>query len=113
MCFEISCPWAGPKSSVRRMSMSKVPCSSSMRPFEGQDPVERTRRTDQNGEPSGRDLFIPYVRVPGTAAVHEIRNVEQIRILAEMNMLTVELVKRRSNPYLTQVDTARLVKRLK
>src|SRR5262249_25005518 len=31
MCFAMKCPCAGPKSRVRRISMSSVPCSSSMR----------------------------------------------------------------------------------
>ncbi len=31
MCLAIWCPWAGPNSSVRRTSMSRVPCSSSTR----------------------------------------------------------------------------------
>ena len=82
-------------------------------PLEGQDPEQRSKHANRYEEPPGRDLFIPFVRTPNMPAEQEVRNIQQLRILAEMNKLTVELVKRRSNPYLTQADTAQLVKRLK
>ena len=64
-------------------------------------------------EPPGRDLFIPYLPNVGAPAAEEVRNREQLRILAEMNKLTIELVKRRSNAYATQADIPQLVKRMK
>ena len=64
-------------------------------------------------EPPGRDLFVPYTAMPAGAHSEELRNREQLRVLAEINQLTVELVKRRSNPYAVQADLPRLVKRLK
>jgi hypothetical protein len=67
-------------------------------------------------EPPGRDLFIPYIpsrTVSGEVRAREFDNVSQVRILAEINKLTVELVKRRSDPNIARADTARLVKRLK
>ena len=78
----------------------------------GQDCAERPNRAMPK-EPPGRDLFVPYVPIAGAAASNELRNREQLRLLAEMNQLTVELVKRRSNPYTVQADLPRLVKRLK
>ena len=64
-------------------------------------------------EPPGRDLFVPYVGTPGLAHEKELQNVEQVKILAEINKLTVELVKRRSDRASLQADTPQLVKRLK
>jgi len=64
-------------------------------------------------EPPGRDLFIPYVTTPGLAHEKELQNVEQVKILAEINKLTVELIKRRSNPNVLQADMPQLVKKLK
>jgi uncharacterized coiled-coil protein SlyX len=45
--------------------------------------------------------------------VQEIRAAQQLKVLAEINRLTVELVKRRSNPTVVRADTPQLVKRLK
>ena len=42
-----------------------------------------------------------------------LANAEQIRLLIEMNHLTVELAKRRTDPYTWQADTPKLVDRLK
>ena len=67
-------------------------------------------------EPPGRDLFIPLFpeRSGGDdQRLRQIDNVTQIKILAEINKLTVELVKRRSNHMLSAVDTPQLVRRLK
>lgn len=64
-------------------------------------------------EPPGRDLYIPYMPAPGLTKEKELQNLEQLRILAAMNKLTVELVKRRSNRYAVQADTPQLIKRLK
>ena len=66
--------------------------------------------------PPTRDLFIPYAPKPAAteeARLQQVENVEQIKILAEMNSLTVELVKRRSDPTLAKSDTPELIKRLK
>jgi len=78
----------------------------------GQQAAEHPTHT-RDEEPPGRDLFVPYVPMRGEAPAQAMRNVQQLRILAEMNKLTVELVKRRSNRYITRADTAQLIKRLK
>lgn len=66
-------------------------------------------------EPPGRDLFIPFrpVATPTEQArLEQIDNVAQIKLLAEMNKLTVELVRRRSDPARSYADTPKLVHRL-
>jgi hypothetical protein len=78
----------------------------------GQETQKQNPRTTDR-EPPGRDLFVPYVSSPGLPQEKELENVEQVKILAEINRLTVELVKRRSNRYLNQSDTPQLVKKLK
>jgi hypothetical protein len=65
--------------------------------------------------PPSRDLFIPYAAKPALteqARLQQVETLEQLRILAEINSLTVELVKRRSDPALARADTPVLVKRL-
>jgi hypothetical protein len=64
-------------------------------------------------DPPGKDMFIPYVATPGLAHEKELQNVEQVKILAEINKLTVELVKRRSDRNALPADTPQLVKKLK
>lgn len=64
-------------------------------------------------EPPGRNMYVPYVSTPGLAHERELQNVEQVKILAEINKLTVELVKRRSDRNALQADTPQLTKRLK
>lgn len=81
-------------------------------PARGQCPNQPTT-PPRAVDPPGRDLFIPYVRTPGATAQAELRTLQQLRILAEMNKLTVELVKRRSDRDKVQADTAQLVQRLK
>ncbi len=66
--------------------------------------------------PAETRLFIPYQPLTDTAALNiakEQDNLAQIKLLAEMNKLTVELVKRRSDRNLLSADTPRLIKRLK
>lgn len=79
----------------------------------GQDCQPRPAQPFRNPELPGRDLFIPYVQRPGLGSPDELRNVQQIKILAEMNELTVELVKRRSNRAFVNADTPKLIKKLK
>lgn len=79
----------------------------------GQDCATPQTQPLRNQEPPGRDLFIPYVATPGATVEQEVRNVHQLRVLAEINKLTIELVKRRSNRYVAQADTPQLIKRLK
>jgi hypothetical protein len=43
----------------------------------------------------------------------QIGNVEQLKLLVEINRLTVELVRRRSDPNMLSADTPKLVERLK
>jgi hypothetical protein len=64
-------------------------------------------------QPPGKDLYVPYVVTPSLTHEKELQNVEQVKMLAEINRLTVELVKRRSNRNALQADTPQLVKRLK
>ena len=78
-----------------------------------QEAAAKPNNVIRDQEPPGRDLYVPYVPAPGLPREKELENVEQVRILAEMNKLTVELVKRRSNRYAVRADTPQLVKRLK
>lgn len=78
-----------------------------------QESQSRPTQPFRTVEPPGHDLFIPLVPDPTATTADQMRNLQQIRILAEMNKLTVELVKRRSNRYVTGADTPQLVKRLK
>lgn len=77
-----------------------------------QDCPPRPDRLRSRAEPPGRDLFVPFVPTPGSPVAEQLRAVEQLKKLAEMNRLTVELVKRRSDPNLHRTDTPQLIKRL-
>jgi hypothetical protein len=91
---------------VVSLASSIVPRAAS-----AQDAKETPRSQDR--EPPGRDWFVPYLPAPGLPKEKEFENVEQVKILAEMNRLTVELVMRRSDSRVAHADTPLLVKRLK
>jgi hypothetical protein len=81
-----------------------------------QNEKEQPRTRQAQLDPPGQDVFIPFVPVQSAtekARAEQFDNVEQIKILAEINKLTVELVKRRSDRYQRSADSARLVSRLK
>ena len=61
MCLAISCPWPGPNFSVLRISMSRVPCSSSI----GRKGFLRSSASHPGSRSDGCDDFVRSQAISG------------------------------------------------